>query len=136
MKLELKLSDKTFWVEFKDTFTRKEMKQWWDAQEMRYPKREKDEDGNLKPLPEGARDAAFQETEQRMLNLLCQWCPTCFFEDVDGNIYNAISELSSEVLDNFDWALVDFLFNVPLYARAKRSRLGEVVGLPRLRTMR
>ena len=71
-----------------------------------------------------------------MLDLLCQWCPTCFLEDVEGTVYNTLKELAPDILDSFDWGLLDFLFNIPIYARAKRSQLGNVVGLPLSPTMR
>ena len=136
MRLELELGGKTYWVEFKDSFTRRETKQWYDTQELRFPEPKKDKEGNIEPFGADARDEVLRETEKRMLELLGQWCSACFLEDAEGKIYNSLSELSPDTLDGFDWSLLDFLFNVPLYARAKRSRLGEVVGLPLLRTTR
>lgn len=147
MRIELQLGDKTYWADFKEPFTRRETKQWYDAQDLRLPvpeekaaDAEKKEPDTEKKEPEEPkltiRERALLDSENRMLELLSKWCSSCYLEDVAGNAYNSISELSSDVLDDFDWAVLDFLFNVPLYARAKRGRLGEVVGLPLSRTAR
>ena len=142
MRIEYKLGEQTYWVEFKEPFTRKETKQWYDAQDLRLlvPDKKESEAEKKEPDAEGQKPNLVQQavlkSENQMLGLLAQWCSSCFLEDVAGNVYNSISELTPDVLDEFDYALLDFLFNVPLYARAKRGRLGEVVGLPQSRTMR
>lgn len=133
MRIELELDEKTYWVEFKDRFTRREMREWHKAQELRWPE---DEDGKVPLLNPEERVAVLRGTEERMLALLCKWCSGCYLEDAEGTVFHSIETLSPEALEDFDWALLDFLFNIPVYVRAKRSQLGNVDGGLQLRTTR
>jgi len=126
MRVELEIESKTYFVEFKSTFTRREMKEWYAAQDLRFPERKR----GAPPLTQEERDAIVTASEQAMLDLLDQWCGECYFEDVEGVVYTKISDLSPEILDGLDWSQLDFLFNIPVHARKQRSQLGNVVGLP------
>lgn len=100
MRIECELGEQTYWVEFKDSLTRNDMRKWFDL------------------LSEDDREG--------LMSLLGEWSSACFIEDVDGNEYHDAGNINEDVFNNIDYALTDFLVNVPIHARDMRSNLGKV----------
>lgn len=101
MKITLELDDKEYWVEWsKPTFSRKDMRVW----------REKLETLDV----------------DTVMGQLAEWCDGCHVEDVDGDEYENLEDIDEEVWESMDYAVTDFLANIPMHVRDERSRLGKV----------
>lgn len=120
MKLELTLDDKTYWVEVKDKWTRRDIRKWYELG--------KAEAGDF-DTDESSEAYAYRVAEGKLAQLR-EWSPTraCFCEDVDGKTFNSLDEITPEDLDAFDAPVYDLLMNAALLARSQRSRLGEMSG--------
>ncbi len=114
MRLTLKLDGNTYWLDMKDQWTRKDMRVYRDA--LAQDEIAERERGDGEPV------------DLAVLGLLERWGGECFFVDVNGNEYHHVSELNSNVLDDMDAPIAEFVIFAPFRARNERASLGEVSG--------
>lgn len=133
MRVEYEVLDKTYWVDFKDGLSRREMRLWVHEASLRDITDEEREivENIVKEMgiPKDAvltRDYRALAAEHRMLAMLKDWCGDCYLEDLDSNKYNHIDEITVPVLESLDWGLYDFIVSLPSAVRNKRSQLGKV----------
>ena len=133
MRIEYEFQGKTYWVQFKDSFSRLEMRVWVAAQELREltPDEQEQVADAIDSLGIGEsvfteRDRQTLGMELRMLELLDTWCGACYLEDTEGNEYHDMSELDVAALEKMDWALFDFVSRLPSEVRRKHATLGKV----------
>ena len=103
MRLTIEVDGAEYWIDMKDSWTRREMREWWDT---------------LKLEGDGG--------EAAQLALLEKWSTGCHLVDTDGNEYDHVSALSSEALDNLDAAQMRLVFTAPSAAYEQRASLGNV----------
>ena len=103
MRLTIAVDGAEYWIDMKDLWTRRDMREWWDT---------------LKLEGDGGEPA--------QLALLGKWSTGCHLVDTDGNVYDHIGALSDEALDNLDAAQVRFVFTAPAAAYEQRASLGNV----------
>jgi len=97
----------------KDKWTRRDLRAWYDA---------------MSATPEGKPtplETASYRLE-RALELLRGWCTSCRIEDVDGNVYTSLDDITPDAIENMDGPVADLLTNLCPTALAERSKLGEV----------
>lgn len=134
MRVHFEFGDKAYWVDFKSTFSRLDMRIWVAAQDLREPTPEERENVEeiVERLPDLDPDALTESdyqalaAETRMLELLANWCDDCYLEDGIGNEYHNIEEIDVAALERMDWAVYDFLVGLPTTIRNKHARLGKV----------
>lgn len=102
MRVTLELDEQEQWVEFKDSLTRRDLREW--------------------------REALDTNDYEVVLGLMAQWSSACHIVDVDGNAYGALEDIDAEGIDALDYAVLDFLANLPIHVRQMRSSLGKVSG--------
>jgi len=94
----------TYWADCKERWCRADISRWHEA----------------------TLDKTDEEATQNMLRLLSEWCSEIYVEDVDGNAYHNVSELTLEVMNKLDVPAFRLLFNLPWRAFNQRGELGEV----------
>lgn len=103
MRLEITVDGALYWIVMKDAWTRRDLREWWQALELQG-----------------------EEGDAAQLALLERWSTGCHLVDQDGNVYDQVSALSSEALDNLDAAQVRLVFTAPSAAYEQRASLGNV----------
>jgi hypothetical protein len=102
MRLTLTLDNTEHWIDLKDVWSRRDLRAWLD----------------LLGTPGAGGDG-------EQLALLSGWSSACHLVDIDGVVYERVSALSSEALDNLDAAVLRFVFNAPTAAYEQRASLGN-----------
>lgn len=103
MRLQIEVDGAAYWVDMKESWTRRDLREWWDTLRM---------DG--------------EAGEVAQLALLDKWSTGCHLVDQDGVVYDQVSALSNEALDNLDAAQVRLVFTAPSVAYEQRASLGNV----------
>lgn len=104
MKLTFKVGEIEHWFDVKDTviFTRKLTRDWYEPD--------------------------FLADDGHVLGQLADWVTGCHLVDTQGVVYEDLSEMTPETLDNFHPAVLRWLYNMPSYAYEVQSHLGEASG--------
>jgi hypothetical protein len=103
MRLQIDVDGAAYWIDVKESWTRRDIRMWWDALGQSGP-----------------------EGEAAQLALLEKWSTGCHLVDQDGVVYDQVSALSSEALDNLDAAQMRLVFTAPSAAYEQRASLGNV----------
>ena len=118
MRLERKIADKTYFLELKDAWTQRDLREWVRA-------------GSLDGLDYGDMDAV-EAAEDRAsgakLALLRKWCSACYLMDEDGHEYRDISEVTPQALAVMDAPLYQMVHVAASEAFARKASLGEARG--------
>lgn len=118
MRLERVVGDKTYWLELKDAWTQRDLRQWRQA-------------GSLAEA-DFTNNEAIDDAEMRVnaakLALLQTWCSSCYLVDVDGNEYHEIAQVTAEAVSAMDAPLYQMFHNAASEAFARRATLGEARG--------
>lgn len=119
MRLTREIDGTAYWIEVKDKWSRNDLKRWDAASDFDLDPAMTDRD---------AVDEAVHRVQERKVALLAGWSTGCYLEDVDGNEYHRINELTPDALDAMDAPLYDLVMSAALEARTQRARLGEPSG--------
>jgi hypothetical protein len=66
--------------------------------------------------------------DAQMLETLRKWATDCHITDSDGQVYERIEQLTPEVLDTLEAAVLRLIYDAPLIAYGDAMRLGELSG--------
>lgn len=112
MKLTLRIAgEPEQWLVTKDRWTRADLRRWAAA---------------LPDEPGQELEDRLRRRDEARLAILCEWVTACHIEDVEGNVYTSLDDVTPEVLDRLDMPIYQLLVNLPSEASAQRGRLGEV----------
>lgn len=118
MRLERKIGDVTYWLDVKDAWTMRDIRQWREA-------------SNLEGVDWGSNEAVSaseSDIAAAKLALLQKWCSGCYLADTDGNEYRDIAAVTPDALMAMDAPLYQMVHSAASEAFARRASLGEARG--------